>query len=67
MQQIFIISLFLMHDTMANKKKFLDSWNFHSCGEKTDNKLTNEYIKADLWIVKASAKKLRQVNMLGSD
>ena len=55
-----------MCDTVANKKKFLDSWNFCSCGEKRDNKLTNEYLKADFWLVKASAKKLRQVNMLGS-
>lgn len=31
---------------MVNKKNFLDSWNFHSSGEKADNKLINEYIKA---------------------
>ena len=44
--QLFIEYFFKMSDIMANKKKFLDSWSFHSSGEKTDNKLINEYIKA---------------------
>lgn len=47
------------------RKSFWTHGTFIHVGRR-HSKLTNEYIKADFWIVKASAKKLRQVNMLGS-